>query len=292
MVEGFVIINKPTGITSFDLIRRLRKIVKIKKMGHAGTLDPLATGVMVIAIGGATRLLQYIEAAQKGYFVTFEWGYETDTLDSEGKIVAQATPPYLNQESFQKELLKFCGESHQIPPMYSALKIDGKRLYELARQNIHVERQSRKIVIDHLETIQVTDKEVSFKATVSKGTYIRTLVQDIAHHCGSVATMTALCREFVGGVTLENSLSLEEIEEKFSSGDQSWLISTEIFFKELPVVEVSEKYFHWFLQGRAIATTLPEGLVKIEYQGRYVGIGTNHQGMIIRKYVKEEFGCD
>jgi len=286
-MDGFININKPKGITSFDIIRILRKTLKMKAIGHAGTLDPLATGVMVIAIGGATKLLQYIEAEFKEYVAWLELGYETDTLDLEGKIINEADVPSFESEGVAKILSDFLGKSTQIPPMYSAIKVNGQKLYELARKNIEVERKPREMEIFEIELLGCEEKRVQFRAKVSKGTYIRTLCSDIANKLGSVGTMSELMRTAIGNSKLTESVTLEEVENRVLEGDYSFITSVEDQFKGLEKLEFSEKYYHWFLNGRPIETAINSELIALYYQGKFIGLGTVHKGEIIRKYVKE-----
>ncbi|MCX5773963.1 MAG: tRNA pseudouridine(55) synthase TruB [Fusobacteria bacterium] len=286
-MDGFISVNKPKGITSFDIIRILRKTLKMKAIGHAGTLDPLATGVMVIAIGGATKLLQYIEAEFKEYAATLELGFETDTLDSEGEVIKRAEIPLLLDATVREILSEFLGKSTQIPPMYSAIKINGQKLYELARQNIMVERKPRAIEIFGISLVSIEESRIVFSSKVSKGTYIRTLCSDVAVKLGSVGTMVDLERTAIGSSTLAKSVTLEEIERLASKQDYSFVTSVEEKFKALEVIELSEKYYHWFLNGRPIERIGDSDLIALNYQGEFIGLGTVEKGVIIRKYVKE-----
>ena len=172
-MEGIVNIDKPIGLSSFDVIRRLRKIIKMKRIGHTGTLDPLATGVLVICLGEATKLASEIEAESKVYLAEMELGYATDTYDTEGKVVKKACKSFdysqIDSKFMNRIFAEFLGVQQQIPPMYSALKVEGKKLYELARENIEIERNPRDIFIEYIKLESSEDRKVRFEVKVSKG---------------------------------------------------------------------------------------------------------------------------
>ena len=210
--NGILIVNKARGITSFDVIRRLRKILKIKKIGHAGTLDPLATGVLVIAFGKATRLLQYLQAGTKKYEATFKLGEETDTLDSDGVILSTAPVPHLELKNIQSSCDSFIGEILQIPPVYSAIKKNGVPLYKLARQGKKISPEGRLIKILNIEVVSLDLPYVTIKVTCGKGTYIRSLVRDLGTQFGCGAHLTKLIRTGSKPFYLDTALTLEQIE--------------------------------------------------------------------------------
>ncbi len=211
--NGILLINKPVGITSHDVVGIMRKVFQTKKIGHAGTLDPGATGVMVLGINQATRLTEYLMSDEKEYIASFYFGEERDTQDKYGEITATCELPQLTRTEFENVLKSFLGEQLQTPPMYSAIKKDGKPLYKYARQNITVEGiEDRKIFIFELECLDFTNKKASIRIHCSKGTYIRTLCQDIARKCGSCGTLSDLKRIKAGTFNIEQCLDIEDIK--------------------------------------------------------------------------------
>lgn len=271
-MEGIVIIDKPSKISSFDVIRRLRKILNEKRIGHTGTLDPLATGVLVICIGRATKLAQDIENDEKEYLTEFELGYKTDTYDKEGTVVAtnfiDIEKPYL-----ESVLKQFTGDLEQIPPMYSAIKINGKKLYELARQGIEIERKPRKISIDLLNLLSFEKNIVKLECVVSKGTYIRSLIYDIGEKLGSFATMTKLRRTRVGDKKLEDGYTLDEIEKMVSKNDLSFLKSIEDSFLFTKIEIDNDKDLNLYINGQRCRKNLMDGRYRVYFKGEFKGLG-------------------
>ena len=208
-------INKPIGWTSFDVVKKIRFITKEKKVGHGGTLDPFAEGVLVIATGKDTKQLTEITGTDKSYIATIKLGQITNTLDTEGIIIEKKEIPYLNDDKIVKVLNTFLGATWQIPPMFSAKKIGGKRLYELARKNIEVKRESVLVDIKQIALLDYSTEKISFSVTSSKGTYIRVLGKDIAEKLGTVGYLKSLKRIKVGSFTITDSKSLNEFEEKW-----------------------------------------------------------------------------
>ena len=208
-------INKPIGWTSFDVVKKIRFITKEKKVGHGGTLDPFAEGVLVIATGKDTKKLTEITGTDKSYIATIKLGQITNTLDTEGIIIEKKEIPALNDDRIVKVLNTFLGETRQTPPMFSAKKIGGKRLYELARKNIEVKRESVLVNIKEITLLDYNTEKISFSVTSSKGTYIRVLGKDIAERLGTVGYLKSLKRTKVGSFTITDSKSLNEFEEKW-----------------------------------------------------------------------------
>ncbi|MCI9641484.1 MAG: tRNA pseudouridine(55) synthase TruB [Eubacterium sp.] len=212
-MNGIICINKKQNITSFGVCAKLRGILGEKKVGHTGTLDPMAEGVLPVMIGGATRFLNFLPESDKGYRASFILGKTTDTLDITGNVTAE----YENNvsESDVSEALKFFkGKIMQTPPMYSAVSVNGKRLYELARQGIEVERKEREIEIKRLELVENINGEYVIDVFCSKGTYIRSLIDDIGRMLGCGAVMTSLVRTSAMGFTLENCTTLDELQQR------------------------------------------------------------------------------
>lgn len=211
-MDGVIIVNKPAGMTSHDVVNRIRKIFKTKKVGHCGTLDPDATGVLVVAVNKATKLLQFLTADNKEYVATLSLGTATDTYDASGQVTATKEYVPISDKKILACLNSFVGEQEQIPPMHSAIKVKGKKLYEYARNNETVEIPRRVITIDYIELISIVDNLVKFKVGCSKGTYIRSLCFDIAKKLDYPGHMYSLIRSKSGNFSLSDSYSLEEIE--------------------------------------------------------------------------------
>ena len=211
-MDGVIIVNKPAGMTSHDVVNRIRKIFKTKKVGHCGTLDPDATGVLVVAVNKATKLLQFLTADNKEYIATLSLGTATDTYDASGQVTATKEYVPISDKKILACLNSFVGEQEQIPPMHSAIKVKGKKLYEYARNNETVEIPRRVITIDYIELISIVDNLVKFKVGCSKGTYIRSLCFDIAKKLDYPGHMYSLIRSQSGNFSLSDSYSLEEIE--------------------------------------------------------------------------------
>ena len=204
-------INKPTGWTSFDVVKKVRGIIKEKKVGHAGTLDPFAEGVLVLGTGPDTKKLTNIATAKKTYRAILNLGQATDTLDLDGKISAEAVVPELTKETIASVLASFIGTKEQIPPMYSAKHVNGQRLYKLARKNKTIERDPVMISIDQISLLDYREPVITFEVTCSKGTYVRVLGADIAEKLGTVGHLTALPRNRVGTYNIADATTIEEL---------------------------------------------------------------------------------
>ena len=219
-MNGFVYVDKPEGITSFVAVAKIRRIFGIKKAGHTGTLDPMATGVLPIALGHATRFIELIPNHDKAYRAKFILGKTTDTLDITGKVTGEYDVTS-TKEDVENILADFRGEIEQIPPMYSAIKKDGVRLYDLARQGIEIERESRKVTIYSLGLVSYCEDtaEYEIECECSSGTYIRTLIGDIGDKLGCGATMTALRRTKANGISIDRCYTFEELEKLRDEGN-------------------------------------------------------------------------
>ena len=219
-MNGFVYVDKPEGITSFVAVAKIRRIFGIKKAGHTGTLDPMATGVLPIALGHATRFIELIPSHDKAYKAKFILGKTTDTLDITGKVTGEYNVTS-TREDVENILQDFRGEIEQIPPMYSAIKKDGVRLYDLARQGIEIERESRKVTVYSLELVSYCEDtaEYEIECECSSGTYIRTLIGDIGDKLGCGATMTSLRRTKANGISIDRCYTFEELEKMRDEGN-------------------------------------------------------------------------
>ena len=210
-------INKPIGWTSFDVVKKIRNITKLKKVGHGGTLDPFADGVLIIGVGKGTKLLTDIVNEKKSYNATLFLGEETDSLDKEGEIVKRKSVPKLNEDLVIKILNSFLGRYIQKPPMFSAKKVNGVRLYRLARKKIEVERDDQNCTIYDISLKVIESNVIEFAVTCSKGTYIRVLGSDIAKKIGTVGYLTKLTRTSIGKHSLSKSLTIKNFESKWKS---------------------------------------------------------------------------
>ena len=284
-MEGIIIVNKPKGITSFDVIRKLKKILKTKKIGHTGTLDPLATGVMLMCVGKATKLASDLEAKDKVYIADFDIGYATDTYDIEGKKIAKNIIE-ISKENLEQSIKKFIGNIKQVPPMYSAIKIDGNKLYHLARKGIEVERPERDVTIEYINLLDFKDNKAKIETKVSKGCYIRSLIYDIGQDLGTYATMTALQRKQVGDYSLEDSYSLEQIEEMVLNNDFKFLKTVEEIFSYDKYSLQTEKEFILYKNGNTVKVkeNLENKKYRIYFQDEFIGLANVENNNLLKGY--------
>ena len=284
-MEGIIVVNKPKGITSFDVIRKLKKILKTKKIGHTGTLDPLATGVMLMCVGKATKLAADLEAKDKVYIADFDIGYATDTYDIEGKKIAENIIE-ISKENLEQSIKKFIGNIKQVPPMYSAIKIDGNKLYHLARKGIEVERPERDVTIEYINLLDFKDNKAKIETKVSKGCYIRSLIYDIGQDLGTYATMTALQRKQVGEYSLENSYSLEQIEEMTLNNNFKFLKTIEEIFSYDKYNLQTEKELTLYKNGNTvkIKENLENKKYRIYFQGEFIGLANIENNNLLKGY--------
>lgn len=254
-MNGFVFLNKGEGMTSFFAASRLRRIFGIKKIGHTGTLDPMAMGVLPVAVGGATRFIELIPNHDKAYRAKFILGKTTDTLDITGKVTGEYEVT-ATKSDVEAVLGSFRGEIEQVPPMFSAIKKDGVRLYDLARQGIEIERESRKVTIYSLELLSYDENtaEYEIECECSNGTYIRTLIADIGEALGCGATMTALCRTKANGVTLDRCFTIEELEELKAQGNLDKALTEVDSFISYDKIKVSAAQAKRFSNGGELDT--------------------------------------
>ena len=284
-MEGIIVVNKPKGITSFDVIRKLKKILKTKKIGHTGTLDPLATGVMLVCVGRATKLASDLEVKDKVYIADFDIGYATDTYDIEGKKIAENIIE-VSKENLEQSIKKFMGNIKQVPPMYSAIKIDGNKLYHLARKGIEVERPERNVTIEYINLLDFKDNKAKIETKVSKGCYIRSLIYDIGQDLGTYATMTALQRKQVGDYSLENSYSLEQIEEMVLNNNFKFLKTIEEIFSYDKYSLQTEKELTLYKNGNTvkIKENLENKKYRIYFQGEFIGLANIENNNLLKGY--------
>ena len=240
--SGVLIVNKSEGFTSHDVINKIRRLYSTRRVGHTGTLDPLATGALIVLVGRAAKAAEYLSSDKKEYIATLRLGITTDTEDVTGKILTQSGALPSPDEVFAT-VKKFEGDIMQIPPMYSALKVDGKKLCDLARQGVTVERKARPITVYSIEC-KATDSPADYilRVSCSAGTYIRTLCADIGSKLGCGAVMATLCRSSAGGFSLDEAFTLEELEEKTLEERISLLKPCESLFYELPAIDLPQFY--------------------------------------------------
>lgn len=252
-MTGIICINKDKDITSFGVVAKCRGILKEKKAGHTGTLDPMATGVLPIMLGGATRFLNYLPDSDKGYRATLILGKTTDTLDITGTVLSE-NEVTVNTDDFLCVLDKFKGVIMQTPPMYSAKSVDGVRLYDLARQGIEIDREPCRVEIKSLELVENRGNEYVIDVLCSKGTYIRSLIDDIGRELGCGAVMTELVRTKAMGFTLDDCVSLADLQARRDNeqGFDDLLRSVEEMFGEYKAVAVSEAQSKRFVNGGAL----------------------------------------
>ena len=240
--SGVLIINKPEGMTSHDVVGKIRRLFSTRRVGHTGTLDPMATGVLVILIGRAAKAAEYLSCDEKGYLATLRLGEVYDTEDVTGELIS-STDALPDEQAVYDAIKRFQGEIMQIPPMYSALKVDGKKLCDLARKGIEIERKARPITIHNIEaTPNALPRDYTLNVKCSAGTYIRTLCADIGSSLGCGGAMASLCRTLAGGFTIKDAHTLESIEALTPEERVSLLMPTESLFYDLEAIRLPEFY--------------------------------------------------
>ncbi len=279
-MNGMIIINKPLGFTSQDVVSKVKKILNIKKAGHIGTLDPMATGVLPILLGSYTKLTKYLIEHDKTYRATVKLGKKTDTGDSEGNIIEEEKVDIsmLHHEKVKNVLDSFQGIQKQKPPMYAAIKIQGKKLYEYARLGEQILVPEREIQIYEIKLMDICSElnEISFQVNCSKGTYIRVLCEDIAKRLGTIGYMQSLCRIAVDKLILENAITIEMLEKNKYNEQylQENVLTMQEIFHNLLQITLNEKQERLFLNGGLLSFQLNDGLYHIyNAKQEYLGIG-------------------
>ena len=268
MKAGMVIIHKEAGYTSQDVVAKVKKILQIKKAGHIGTLDPLATGVLPVLVGEATKLSQYLIEHDKTYRATIQLGEKRETGDEEGKIMEKAEVGLLDEAMVKSVLKKRKGKQMQMPPLYSAVKINGKKLYEYARAGEKVEVPAREIEIYAIKLIEMSNekKQLTFEVACSKGTYIRVLCEDIAQDLGTVGYMKYLQRTAVDKFSIENAVKLEALTEEN-------IIPMEKLCETYEKIEVDSRKLELFFNGVKLTVEKADGLYRVYVQEKFIGLG-------------------
>ena len=266
-MNGVIILNKPANITSRDVINQLTKILNTKKIGHTGTLDPIATGVLVICIGKYTKLCEVLTSTYKEYIATIKLGLKTDTLDITGNILNKEEIPNLSEIQIINVLESFLGKSIQTTPIYSAVKINGKKLYEYASEGKEIELPKSEIDIQKIELLSYKNNEITFKTTVSKGTYIRALIDDICTKLNVIGTMSSLIRTKQGNFSLENAYTIEEIAKK-----NYHLLTLEEVLNDYEKINIDDNLFEKVKNGAIITRTFKEEKACLVYKNKIIAI--------------------
>ncbi len=279
-VNGILLLNKPLGITSNKALQMVKRLFNARKAGHTGNLDPMASGVLPICLGEATKMSAFLLDADKRYRGTVKLGVRTSSADTEGEVIERLPVPELQEQQIREVLAQFTGEIKQIPPMYSALKHQGQPLYKLARQGVEIERKPRTVTIHELKLLQFSEDEISIDIHCSKGTYVRALAEDIGTALGCCAHLSSLARTKAGPFELEQAATLEQLESTAQQGitalDQL-LLPMESALLDWPAVELPQEAAHYFCKGQPVFVPRisSTGWVRI-YKGkeRFLGVGT------------------
>ncbi len=287
-MNGILIVNKSKGYTSHDIVAKVKKITG-EKVGHTGTLDPLATGVLPLLIGKGTLCSKYLMNHDKTYKVVLKLGIKKSTGDEEGEIIQEdvVDEGILDENNVKTVLESFLGEQEQIPPIYSAIKVNGKKLYEYARKGQEVEVEPRKITIYDIQLLKINEenREIQFEVSCSKGTYIRSLCEDIAKRMGTVGYMKELQRTRVGTFIIEQSVLVEDLNKE---NVEKHIITIENLFKDLENIELNERKLQLFFNGVKLSFDLEDGLYKIYSNQQFIGIGILKDHLLKRDIIINE----
>lgn len=290
-MDGIILINKEKEYTSHDVVAIVKKVVK-EKVGHTGTLDPNATGVLPVLVGKGTKLSKYLINHDKIYTTVLKLGIKTDTADITGNVIQEMSVPDIEDSKIKEVLQKHIGEQEQLPPMYSAIKVNGKKLYEYAREGKKISVNSRKINIYNLvlEKYDKRKKELKFTVECSKGTYIRTLCEDIAESLGTIGTMKELKRVKVGEFHINNTITINELKHNFEN--EQWLEEKFITIEQLldfaPQLILNNKKLQLFLNGVKLDTILLEGICLVySEKNEFIGTGEIKNGKLKRDVIIE-----
>ncbi len=278
-MTGFLLVDKPPGWTSHDVVAKIRRLSGVKKVGHAGTLDPMATGLLVVAVGPVTRLLRFLQDLTKTYVAEATFGIATDSLDADGEITEQS-PMAFDRRQLDEAVSAFVGDIEQIPPMVSAVKVGGKKLYELAREGKQIERDARSVTIHQFEVLGFEPGEfpvASFRIQSSKGTYVRTLVDDVAKRLGGRAHLTALRRTTNGSLSVTDAATIDQLEVE---GVERHLIDPATALADLPSFSVGAEDAAALRHGRQVRIpgTFEGSVAAIGLDGDLVAVGEPESG--------------
>ncbi|RKZ49024.1 MAG: tRNA pseudouridine(55) synthase TruB [Gammaproteobacteria bacterium] len=282
-VHGILLLDKPAGITSNDALQRIKRLYRAARAGHTGSLDKPATGMLPLCLGEATKISSYLLNADKTYVAVARLGEVTSTADAEGEVLETRQVPELNQELLEKVIAQFVGDIEQVPPMYSALKIDGQRLYKLAYQGLEVERKARPVTIKQIDLQHFDEDSFAIQVHCSKGTYIRTLIEDIGQALGCGAHVSSLRRLSTGPFKEAQMVSMETIEDLAKEGEDGdaaldqLLVPGDSALEHLAEVNLSEEMTYYLCLGQAVSVPQAptDGLVRIyDHNHAFIGIGT------------------
>ena len=284
-MNGIILIDKPKEYTSHDIVAIVKRITK-EKVGHTGTLDPNATGVLPLLVGKATGISKYLINHDKTYIATLKLGIKTDTADSEGNIIEEKEIPELSKETIKKVLNSMIGKQTQVPPMYSAIKVNGKKLYEYAREGKNIEINGRNIEIYNMKLLEINEKndEIVFEISCSKGTYIRTVCENVAEKLNTVGFMKELRRTKVGEFEISESISIEKIKENPELIEKN-IITIEKFFKEKNKLKLTNQELHLFLNGVQLNKKLEDDIYRIYNNKEFIGLGVINKEKIKREII-------
>ena len=283
-MQGILVVNKRQGITSHDCIYILRDLLGIKKIGHTGTLDPMATGVLPMTIGKATRVSSFIQNSEKEYIATIKFGIETDTEDITGNILERSDKIPTKDEVLEI-LPKFTGRIEQTPPMYSAVRVDGRKLYKIAREGKVIDRPKREINVSSLKLLETNP--FTLKINCSSGTYVRTLISDIGKELGTFATMTSLIRTKVGPFSVENAIKIDDLESMTKEEIEEKLYPTDFALRNIPKYNVPKSFFERLINGvKFYDNRMNDGKYSIYCRDEFIGIGEFVDGRLKIKVLR------
>ncbi len=297
-MDGILNINKPSGMTSFDVVARVRRLAQTKKVGHAGTLDPDASGVLPVCVGRATKIIEFLMDKDKTYRVGLLLGTSTDTQDSSGRILYEK-PVTSTEKDIERVIKGFVGKQEQIPPMYSAIRVNGQRLYKLAREGIEIDRKPRIVTFHRIDIISIEREQEKVRILLdvecSKGTYIRTLCHDIGERLNCGGHMFSLIRTVAGPFSIDESYTLEELEDlKSQNRLSSAIIDIDKALLQFPAIEISKSNAKKLRNGMFLpANSLALGYYRVYYEGNFLAIGTvfekgNNKFLKSYKWIKLE----
>lgn len=290
--NGIMVLYKPRDWTSFDVIAKARGILSTRKVGHSGTLDPMATGVLPVFMGRATKAVNMQIVKDKEYHASFKLGINTDTGDITGQVI-NTRQPQADTRRVLRQLEQFKGRITQLPPMYSAVKHNGQPLYKLARQGITVERKPRQVFIKEIELLQADEANREYKIRVlcTEGTYIRTLVEDIGENLGCGAVLTRLCRTMACGYTLEQTVTLEQLQQARNDGTiDGMVMPTDSVFMHLERIDLSKELAVRVLNGAKSRISKPDGDYRVYFDGRFYAVAnvTDKKMSVVKLFTEKE----
>lgn len=289
MVDGFLVIDKPAGLSSHDVVNRVRRILGTRKVGHTGTLDPFATGVLPVAVGEGTKAIQFLDEGQKEYLATIRLGVTTDTLDITGTVLQEQDTAAITREQLMRQMTTFSGEISQLPPMYSAIKQGGQPLYKLARKGIEVERQTRQVLIHRFELLTFDPPLAEVRVLCSRGTYIRTLADDLGRLLGCGACLSELRRTMSGPFRLDAALSLDQLAASVTEGTvQKYLFPVARALVHLEQFQLTDAELQRLKNGvppRDRLHEMPVGMICLMYGQQVVAVAeqTSEQTIALKR---------